>query len=846
MGRRPKGFLLVRGARFLEAAVSDSSARRTAAGGGLGRQRDLLAVGGLALATLCLALTGVWRWSSGGSGASGDAVMALGIASLALLALCAGVLVAGRTVQECADRGASAAIEEYGRYDELSGTYSYRHLRAYLRETVEAARSDDTTCALVLLDLDDFKEVNERCGHLAGDRILSAIGDAMREVVAGGGVVARFGGDEFAVVLPGADRSSATAIAAAIRDAVSDASVRATPLNRHLAIGASFGVAQFPDDGDDDEALIARADNALYDAKARAAAISERRDERHAQDVFFAIGEAMGRTLDAKETVRNIVSAVGEALGLDACAIRLADDDDILRVQSYYLADAQAERVYGPVESNEPLTREEAVRTSLLTTTATYIDDVTTSDRILPRYRRLMAAGTWMVTVPLSAPHDGFITLMGRHAETAPPPTGVANAVGRLASASLRNSDVYEAARRQGAQLSRLAGVTGGLTGAGEFEDQLGAVAAAAGEALNVDALTIDTLDPEGKKPFCRNVYSRRTPGRTEEEMQRIIDRWRMNRPALNDPDTVEFLRSVTQPIVIDDAQHSPLITDDVHEIVVNAGVQSAAIVPINWQGELKGMFYVASARPHAFGEQDVVLMQTLAAQLAPALQIASLHVELQHSYDELKEAHLEAILRLAYAAEARDPYTGRHLHRIKAFASALGEELGLEGDELEALGYGAVVHDLGKLRIPDAVLIKAGELSDDEWKVMKQHPEFVAEFLGSSSFYDVARQVAMHHHERWDGTGYPHGLRGELIPLAARIVSVADVYDALTSDRPYKVAWPPERALAELLQMRGKTLCPYSVDAFLRLWNDGTIAEIERESGYATFEFDFRERYAA
>ena len=113
----------------------------------------------------------------------------------------------------------------------------------------------------------------------------------------------------------------------------------------------------------------------------------------------------------------------------------------------------------------------------------------------------------------------------------------------------------------------------------------------------------------------------------------------------------------------------------------------------------------------------------------------------------------------------------------------------------------------------------------------MKRHPEYGAEFLGSSSFYDVARQVAMHHHERWDGSGYPRGLAGDNIPLAARIVSVADVYDALTSDRPYKVAWPPERALAELLQMRGKSLCPYSVDAFLRLWNNGTIAEIERRA---------------
>jgi response regulator RpfG family c-di-GMP phosphodiesterase len=384
--------------------------------------------------------------------------------------------------------------------------------------------------------------------------------------------------------------------------------------------------------------------------------------------------------------------------------------------------------------------------------------------------------------------------------------------------------------------------VAGLLFGEGTFEQRLGAVVERVANVTQTDMLTLDTADPSGERPFLRQFHGRGPDGAPLDEELRSL--WLTLRPALTEPSVVDFLEKLTGPIIMDDPANQ---TPEVYRnIVLSSGTRTVVVMPINWQGEIKGLFYFSSYRKNAYDEQDIALMQAIAAQLAPALQVATLHVELQASYGELKEAHREAILRLAYAAESRDPYTGRHLQRIARIAEAIARRLGYDEDGIEAIGYAAVVHDLGKLRIPDSILIKPGELSEDDWEVMRKHPEFGADLLGQGLFYDVAREVALHHHERWDGSGYPFGLTGEDIPQAARIVSVADVYDALISARPYKKAWPRERALAELLQMRGRKLCPQAIDAFLHLWTEGVVAQLEMDTQDASFEADFRDRWAA
>jgi putative two-component system response regulator len=183
----------------------------------------------------------------------------------------------------------------------------------------------------------------------------------------------------------------------------------------------------------------------------------------------------------------------------------------------------------------------------------------------------------------------------------------------------------------------------------------------------------------------------------------------------------------------------------------------------------------------------------------------------------EIRETRLEVIRRLGRAAEYRDNETGLHIIRMSLAAAVLGRAIGLTPPECELILNASPMHDIGKIGIPDRILLKPGPLDAEEWVVMKRHPAIGAELLagGTSELMRMAETIAHCHHEKWDGTGYPRGLEGEKIPLAARIVAVCDVFDALLSKRPYKEPWTVEAALAELDRRAGSHLDPALVLKF-------------------------------
>jgi putative two-component system response regulator len=186
-------------------------------------------------------------------------------------------------------------------------------------------------------------------------------------------------------------------------------------------------------------------------------------------------------------------------------------------------------------------------------------------------------------------------------------------------------------------------------------------------------------------------------------------------------------------------------------------------------------------------------------------------------------EREHELIVRLSKAAEFRDPETGGHIQRMAHFSRLIAERLNLPDDICELLLKAAPMHDVGKLGIPDSILLKPGRLDVEQFEIMKRHPAIGHAILNDSPSHliQAGAEIALAHHEKWDGTGYPNGLAGEAIPLHGRIVAVADVFDALTSERPYKQAWSMERACTFLTEARGSHFEPACVDAFLLAWDE-------------------------
>jgi PAS domain S-box-containing protein len=225
----------------------------------------------------------------------------------------------------------------------------------------------------------------------------------------------------------------------------------------------------------------------------------------------------------------------------------------------------------------------------------------------------------------------------------------------------------------------------------------------------------------------------------------------------------------------------------------------------------------------HVVG-RDVTTQHEAEQQLANNAKL--LETQVAERTRELDAARTETLQRLAAAAEFHDEHTSQHTERVGVTAAAIAVELGVRAEEIKLLREAAPLHDVGKLAIPDSILLKPGKLTVQEYEVMKTHAALGARLLSDSTspVLQMAEVIAAAHHERWDGTGYPAGIAGEAIPLVGRVVAVADVFDALTHDRPYKLAWPVEQAIAEIQRAAGSQFDPHVVAAFLTMHKDAVI----------------------
>lgn len=299
-----------------------------------------------------------------------------------------------------------------------------------------------------------------------------------------------------------------------------------------------------------------------------------------------------------------------------------------------------------------------------------------------------------------------------------------------------------------------------------------------------------------------------------------------------NDLDTSLLSRSILNKvledsvgILVDDAS-----TDDrfsLSESVSLDKIRSALCVPIIRQNEVIGVIYLdASSQVKAFTEGDLELLISIAGP-------ASIQIQNALYLGQLKRSYRDTIRALAKAVDARDPYTVGHNWRVSRLAVAVASSLGWSVDEVGTAELGGILHDIGKIGIPDSIFLKSEKLAEEEWQIMKQHPEIGAKMVAGIDFLEPVLPYILYHHEHWDGNGYPYGLKQNEIPEEGRLLLVCDAFDAMTTTRPYRNGLDPELAIEELRERKGIQFDPMYVNAFITAWKKGSIMDALKEDDH-------------
>ena len=286
----------------------------------------------------------------------------------------------------------------------------------------------------------------------------------------------------------------------------------------------------------------------------------------------------------------------------------------------------------------------------------------------------------------------------------------------------------------------------------------------------------------------------------------------------LSDHPHIKAAVETKAPVYLKDARTVNLTPAE--KIVVDSRqLVSILYFPLILKENAIGAFIVGTiGKIRVFSTNEINLCHILSFQVSLAISNAQLYKEAQQAITDLTQAYDATLEGWSRVLDMRDHVTDVHTHRVADLTVALARKMGIPKSEMGNIRRGALLHDIGKMGIPDAILQKPDRLSDTEWKIMQSHPELANVLLADINYLMPALDIPYCHHEKWDGTGYPRNLKGEEIPLSARIFAVVDVFDALTSDRPYRKAWKKEDALTYIKEQSGKHFFPDAVKAFLEM----------------------------
>lgn len=672
--------------------------------------------------------------------------------------------------------------------DPLTGLPNRRHATLFL-DTAWGGASRGRDLAVVLFDLDHFKRVKDDHGHAAGDEALRAFASILRSRTRRMDVSARFGGEEFVSVLLDCPVEQAAAFADDVRTSLAATSFAWGTLT------VSAGVAGAEDGMGAPDVLLAAADRALYAAKSRG------------RNTVCRAGEAL--FLDRPQPERPVLRG---GLALDGLEVVLVDDDPATLRSTGRLLEVLGCRVRTSSSPREAL--------DVLLSDAPV--DVLVTDIVMPEMGgfSLVEFAERVRNIPLVLYISGYPqedvywggTPGTRHRFLGKPIEldDLRAALLDLLDDEAGDLPATDAPAHSPGRVEPDPGGTGDPThGNGSERPESGGTLR--GRILIVDdepavARTLQKLfEREGYATPLVHTDPTRVAATVREEGVDIV-LLDLHMPGMSGLEVLAELEADKDP---EDLLPVLVLTGDVDPAIRRQALAAGAM-------DLLG-------KPMDAAEAQARVSNLLSARWLHQRvteQRDQLEARVRERTSELADARTEILHRLARAAEYRDDVTGRHAERVGLMASLIASELGAGARTVELIRRTAPLHDVGKIAVPDSILRKPGRLTRSEFEIMKTHTVVGQQILGGSShaLLAMASRIAVGHHERWDGGGYPYGLSGEDIPLEARVVTVADVFDSLSHARPYKEASTAAEAVAVIRSGRGTHFAPDAVDAFLAI----------------------------
>jgi len=698
-------------------------------------------------------------------------------------------------------------LEHQASTDALTGLYNHRTFHDRLRQEVMRASAEHDTVALVMFDLDDFKKVNDVYGHGVGDQLLLQVADVLRASVRSSDVVCRVGGEEFAIILPSADLRHSIALAERVGAELAKLEVEAAG-----RLTVSTGVAVGPMHAANPRELFACSEAAMMTAKTRGKGLIvpfeestlERPSGESARraDVRSIAHLKMLQSLSGKLSRLNDVARIGLTIADELrllidyhnCRVFLRDGDDLLPIA--FRGDLMAAEPGAAVELKPTKVGRGVTGRVAETGEPLLIDDAR-------RYEFAeQIAGTAEIEESLLAVPLTFgsrvigvivISKLGLN-QFDEDDLRVLEVLAGHASVALENARLYEAQRREAESATALL----------EFAREVAAAEGIAEVAERVVAASARILSSPSASLWLQDA--------TSGDLTRLAAYDNVAREDKREVVAVPAKHlgpwlGRTEPYFIEAADYAAIATPPEHSH------GHFAVAPFTVDRRW-GVIAAAIPPKTMFADRELELLGGLAQQTKLALQSAG-------SYESLERTFVSTVEALANALEANDEYTSTHARWITDLALEIGVELGLEQKELKQLELGALFHDIGKIGIPSAILLKPGPLTPDERTVVETHPLLGERILEPIAQLAEVRRIVRSCHERFDGEGYPDKLAGDAIPIESRIIFVCDAFHAMTTDRPYRRALGEEIARARLLEGAGSQFDPLVVDTCLRVLDE-------------------------